>query len=447
MKKHDASVIKKGVLLSLVLLSPETLAATENLNFNYSRADALSLDPRLGIQAKACHSLGDPIDISFKLGRLSPAPVITLTIKGKAYTRSYSVFSGEKGKVNRSEDSTSFNIPFNITKNGSASGVSPVNVHVAAVTYWDKPFCFSNARKGKYPLSEGYKPLIKGDPDTGADYDNLCRDYNASTSNTSDTWGGDPREVPMPEHIKQWGPGHWTQQIFYMEFINIPQHSETEWRDFDRAADYDGKVVSGMNNYVLPTQDESAQPNNTVLDKGNFSFNLRNRNITELKVFVDTAYGLYKWEWKASTDNPNTLLLQYTNPVADAVISSMPNDPSAPTVPEDSTPPNPAKNDPYVKNGFYATNHFYKGTLAGKQALNQKYQDYVQNTVPLSLPSDSDGNINLVNTDSLTFTLRQAPGLYGAMQLSVYGQPMKFAPLKYGDKEVASAMQVRNACY
>lgn len=447
MKKHDASVIKKGILLSLVLLSPTILAATENLNFNYTRADTLSLVPKLGLQAKACHSLGDPVDISFKLGSLNPAPVIMLTIKGKTYTKSYSVFIGEKGKTNSRADNTSFSVPFDITKNGSASGTSPVSASIPGQLSFNDPFCFSEKRMANLPLTEGYIPLIEGDAKYGKDYERFCH-KNVATQD--DVWGGDPRTTPMPDIIKEKGEKYWTSQLFYMTLTNKPAHNEIQWLDFNRKADDDDgkKIVSEMNNYVLPIKHQSAQPGNTVLNYGDFSFNLSNRDITELKVFVDSGYGIYKWEWTASTDNPNILNLKYTNPVQIPVISPMPNNPAAPTVLNDSNPLNLAKNDPYVKNDFYARDDFYKGTLAGKGTLNQKYQDYIQNIVPLSLPPDSDGQINLVNTDSLTFSLRQAANSsHGFMQLSVYGQPMQFGPLKYGNKVVATAMQVRNACY
>ncbi|EDW2057282.1 hypothetical protein S518_005279 [Salmonella enterica subsp. enterica] len=447
MKIYNTSLIKKGILLSLVLLSPEILAA-ENLNFNYTRADALSLDPRMGIQAKACHSLGDPINISFQLGRLYPAPEITLDIKGKAFSKSYSIFSGEKDR-SAGGDNSSFSIPFNITKNGSVKGTSVVNVTYPEtdLTYNNK-FCFSDKRMANLPLTEGYIPLIEGDAKTGKDYEKFCSQLGW-VGTAQYVWGGDPRTTPMPDHIKAWGKGNWTRTIYFMTFTpGQPSHTGLENQSFDGKIDDDGEVVSGINNYVLPLQYDSTNTVSTVIEKAKLSYELSNRDITELKVFVRASDVLYKWEWTTSPDNPNVLRLKYTNPVVAPVISSMPNDPAAPTDPKDDTPPNPAKSDPYVKNNFYAKSNFYKGTLAAKGDLNQRYQYYIQNIVPLSLPPDTAGDINLANTDSLSFTLRQtANSSQGYMQLSVYGQPLQFAPLKFGDKVVASAMQVRNACY
>ncbi|EHJ5407687.1 hypothetical protein KAO45_005151, partial [Salmonella enterica subsp. enterica serovar Wedding] len=69
MKRINTSLKKTGILFSLVLLSPGVMAA-ENLNFNYTRAGALSLDPRMSLQARACHSKGDPININFRLNSL-----------------------------------------------------------------------------------------------------------------------------------------------------------------------------------------------------------------------------------------------------------------------------------------------------------------------------------------------------------------------------------------
>lgn len=450
MKKHDASMIKKGILLSLMLLSPEILAATENLNFKYSRADALSLDPRVGIQARACHSLGDPINISFRLGKLENTPNIILSINGKSYSKSYSVFSGEKGKANSGVDNTSLSIPFNITKSGSASGTSGVMITPTPVVSFNDPFCFNKKRMANLPLTEGYIPLIKGDSKTGKDYDKFCHEDGLATQDM--VWNGDPRVVPMPDYIKKWGSDYWTSTTFYMTLTNTTGAKPVlNWVDFNRKPDEDGKVVSGMTDYSLPVKHNlSVGPEKaySVLEHGDFSFELSNRNITELKVSIDD--GRYIWEWTPSTDNPNILHLRYSGiDEAFKLITAIPNNPSAPVYPGDKNPPNPAKNDPYVKNGFYAKDNFYKGTLAGKGDLNQKYQDYVQNIVPLSLPPDSVGDINLVNTDSLSFTLRNVANNspYGYMQLSIYGQPIQFGPLKYRDKEVASAMQVRNACY
>ncbi|EDC5876949.1 hypothetical protein AB9N36_002221 [Salmonella enterica] len=431
MRMNHMSLNRKWILFSLVLLSPAILAA-ENLNFNYTRADALSMDSRLGLQAKACHSLGDTINLNFRLGSISIAPQVILYIKGKDYSKSYRVF--EVGNLT---------VPFNIKRTGSASGTSVVPVyHPGTTGSYNTPFCFSDKRMANLPHTQGYIPLIKGDAKTGADFETFCRGIG-EVGDLSVVWGGDPRSTDMPANIKAWGS--WTGVIYFMTFTpGTPDGTVDEQRHFDRAED--SQVVTGLSNYSLPLQYDAAggKTVQTVLDKANFTYYLNNRNITELKVIVRVLDSIdYKWEWTVSRDNPNLLHLKYTDPTVSSVISPIPN------VVDHSFDLNPAKDDPYAKNSFYANAGFYKGTLASRASLNQNYQDYIKNVSPLSLPPDTAGDINLANTGNLTFTLRSAgsSASQGYLQLSVYGEPLQFAPLVVNGKEVASAMQVRNACY
>lgn len=159
MRMNHMSLNRKWILFSLVLVSPTILAAekAENLNFNYTRADALSMDSRLGLQAKACHSLGDPININFRFGQISFAPQVTLYIKGKGYSKSYSVLEGGN-----------LTIPFNIKRNGRASGTSVVPTFYPGTDgSYNNKFCFSDKRMANLPHTEGYIPLIEGDARTG----------------------------------------------------------------------------------------------------------------------------------------------------------------------------------------------------------------------------------------------------------------------------------------
>lgn len=434
MRMNHMSLNRKWILFSLVLVSPAILAA-ENLNFNYTRADALSMDSRLGLQAKACHSLGDPININFRLGHMYSTPQVTLYIKGKGYSKSYSVLEGGN-----------LTIPFNIKRNGRASGTSVVPVfHPGTGGSYNNKFCFSDKRMANLPHTEGYIPLIEGDARTGEDYKTFCSKLGWVGSEEY-VWGGDPRTTDMPPHIRAWGKGNWTRTIYFMTFTpGTPATHVDEQRYFDRAED-DSQVVTELSNYSLPLQFDTADGKivPTVLDKANFTYNLNNRNITELKVIVRIQNSVdYKWEWIVSRDNPNLLQLKYTDPTVTLEVSPIPN------VVDNSFDLNPAKDDPYAKNAFYANTGFYKGTLAGRASLNQNYQNYIKNVSPLSLPPDTAGDINLVNTGNLTFTLRSAgsSASQGDVQLSVYGEPLQFAPLVVNGKEVASAMQVRNACY
>ncbi|HAG2284915.1 TPA: hypothetical protein G8W61_005325 [Salmonella enterica] len=444
MKLNKFSLKQSCFLISVILLAPEIQAESgDSVLFNYySGSDLFNRESRMGLQAKACHSLGDPINISFKLGRMFPAPEITLDIKGKNYSKSYSVFSG--GIKNKSgAGDASFDIPFKITKNGSATGQSFVDVVVQKTAEYKDRFCFHpDFRDNSYIFTNGYIPIYENENR----YTKLCGSHYLGS--ISYVWGGDPLNTPASQTLKD-NVGIRTGVVYFKTFEpGSDLHNELEVRSFLGAVNDNGQVVSEVSNYVLPIQSENAKVGYTTLDSADFSYSLSNRNITELKLVVKSqGFAEYKWEWVASDDNPNILHLKYTNPIIEPIISPVPNDVEAPTDPSDSNPPNPAKTDPYNINSFYAKNDFYKGTLAGKDSLNQQYENY-NSVMPLSLPPDSAGDINLVNTDSLSFTLRTpANKSQGYIELSAFGQPLQFAPLKYKDKEIASAMQMRNACY
>ncbi|ENV3755715.1 hypothetical protein ACFJ6F_005664, partial [Salmonella enterica] len=107
MRMNHMSLNRKWILFSLVLVSPAILAA-ENLNFNYTRADALSLEPQLGLQAKACHSKAEPMDIHVRFDKnvdMKGISEIRLDISGSAYAKSYTVFSPSvKGRADLAPD-------------------------------------------------------------------------------------------------------------------------------------------------------------------------------------------------------------------------------------------------------------------------------------------------------------------------------------------------------
>ncbi|ECC4968157.1 hypothetical protein Q8D23_004556 [Salmonella enterica] len=415
MKRVNTSLTKTGILFSLVLLSPGVMAA-ENLNFNYTRAGALSLEPKLSLQARACHSKGDPININFRLNglRLS-TPHITLEIKGQSYSKSYSVFPATKSMAGKS-GAGDFTVPFSIKKNGTASGTNVVTVHHDAVrAQFGTKFCFFNVGGHLIAFMEGSRG-----------YKRECVN-RALVLDGRWNWGGNPNVgAPQPDYISDDMIGKY---IFFTSYTpGKPAWDEQKWQDVSGPVSDNGDVVSELSGYALPIPQ--------LTDEGNFTFNLSNRNITTLKLYFKVSGQVVgSWLWEKSKDNPNILRLTYTNPVLISMISPGPAD---------------SNSDPYARNHFYTGNSFYKGTLASGNSLNQKYTDYIKNIIPLSLPSDSNGNINLVNTDSLSFVLQKngdPDASQGFMKLSVFGQPLQFGPLKVNDKDVASAMQIRNACY
>ncbi|EBX7333460.1 hypothetical protein DS513_18245 [Salmonella enterica subsp. enterica serovar Sandiego] len=420
MKRVNTSLTKTGIIFSLVLLSPGVMAA-ENLNFNYTRAGALSLDPRMSLQARACHSKGDPIKITFRLNGLRQGtPHITLAIKGQSYSKSYSVFPATKSMAGKS-GAGDFTVPFSIKKNGTASGTNIVTVHHDAVpAQFGEKFCFINGAGGRIAVLE-HGPNLPG-----YSYKDACRNRPV-TLDPRFNWGGNPNGgAPQPDYISE---SIIFDHVFFTSYTTGKDASdEQQWQDVSGPVSDNGDVVSELYGYALPIPQ--------MTDEGNFTFNLSNRNITTLRVDIKVGgQAVYTWLWEKSKDNSNILRLTYTNPVQVPMISPGPAD---------------SNSDPYARNHFYTGNSFYKGTLASGNSLNQKYTDYIKNIIPLSLPSDSNGNINLVNTDSLSFILQNngdPDASLGFMKLSVFGQPLQFGPLKVNDKDVASAMQIRNACY
>ncbi|ECD7244948.1 hypothetical protein LVO39_005503, partial [Salmonella enterica] len=124
MKMNHMSLMKRGVLLSLVLLSPAILAA-ENLNFNYTRSDVSGLDPRLSKLAKACHTLTDPMVIHVLFGPMSTQYMkVTMTVYGKKAGKGYAVYSSSGAGLKKNTADPDLVVPWVVSNKGSASGIA-----------------------------------------------------------------------------------------------------------------------------------------------------------------------------------------------------------------------------------------------------------------------------------------------------------------------------------
>lgn len=460
MKRHDASVIKKGILLSLVLLSPEILAA-ENLNFNYTRADASSLDPRLSKLAKACHTLTDPLNINVQFGGMNTQNVrVTMTVYGSDAGKGYAVYTlpGSSGKsasgtvnrtvLNGSTTDPDLVIPFGLSVQGEASlSVSQTSTQPVYDTGYDDPFCFDldagYVNPVKYGHSNGFAPIYDNPPYMGGfgsgDFQKYCQQFNrVPPDNREDTYWPDynnPPETVQDGMAKSWD-AYQGKYIFYRHKYTYDTgltDSKVEWQDIKPTAD------AGINaqaiEYDFPIY--KAGSKYSMLNSGNYQLLINNRDITglELKISqVTPGYpvnvNVFTWERDNSYLN-NVLAYQ------GVTTNQLPQEPAG-----------DIKNDPYQTFYKNISQSYFRGTLVDKYALNQKYQDYINNIMPLSLPAKSPGDINLVNTDSLTFKIKMHDGIAGGnFQVTVYGQPLKFGPLYTGSKQALSAMQVRNACY
>ncbi|MEX8626628.1 hypothetical protein AB8D53_27155 [Salmonella enterica] len=496
MKRINTSLKKTGIIFSLVLLSPGVMAA-ENLNFNYTRAGALSLDPRLGVQAQACHSKGDPLVLNFRVSDILvslvdyghpypnfPGLQIRLKVRGAAYEKSYAIFSvpGSSGKVKaavRNTD-TDFLIPWSVSASGIVSGtngsIEGLYGDPEQVSYGD-PFCFTDSPGFQTTGNVNtyhYVPIYRNSPRAvGGDkslFQRYCHEFLGNV--TEEDGGGQyywpssnqnpayPGRAPDyiqrkidaeksdPDYNSLYMPHPYlVKTLFFRTKYVIPAkpvnpHFSSEGRPFHDVPVAKLETMSNSpDTYLLPLSNEYHW--STILDNANVAVTFGNRNISSLSLILIQYDGKkqksYTLEWVRDSANSNVLHYQGKGDLNN--LKGGDNDSST---------------DPYAAHQFYPpnTSGFFKGTLVNGGALTQAYRDYVDNIMPLSLPPDVTGDINLVNTDSLNITIAR-----GNMQanivdmgnttynLTVTGQPLKFAPLRVNGKEVASAMQMRNACY
>ncbi|EKY8363881.1 hypothetical protein RDV39_004678 [Salmonella enterica] len=442
MKANHILMSRKWIFYSLFLLSPGILAA-ENLNFNYTQAGELSLDPRLGLQAKACHSKSDPMDIRVHFDSLTTGSNfnVTVDIQGTEYPKSYGVFT-KAVQSKKSGPDPDFMVPWRVNVKGGASGNYNFKAsYPAKDPEWGDSFCFvldPRIDRKKYPFTDGLRPYFYGEPE----YNQYCGD-KPLLYHSYYVWGGDPRKTVMPAWYGNDFPRpDPTQPLFTamqrflagnIKFFTTYKDGEPAFTQVDNAGfnkSVDKEFADNKFTYRFPLGIDNNV--GVQVDNGDFLLRLNNRNISALTLTVTSGNASEVWSWKAANDDAykNRLYLNHQPALG-----------MQPSVSDAS--------DPYLTNKFYKENRYYKGTLTPGVYLMPAYTDYIRDIMPLSLPATSDGEINLVNTDSLTFTIGKVAnaGGYGSLSFRAYGQPMKFAPLFANGKEVASAMQIRNACY
>ncbi|ECI3889828.1 hypothetical protein AHV09_23975 [Salmonella enterica subsp. enterica] len=463
MKVYNTSLIKKGILFSLFLLSPEILAA-ENLNFKYTRADASSLDPRLSKLAKACHTLTDPLNINVQFGGMLTNNVrVKMRVYGSNASKGYAVYTlpGSPGKsasgsVNRAALKSSTTdpdllVPFGLSVRGQANlQVAQPVIRPVLVTEYDDPFCFSKGvyrDKYKFPASDGAPPIYDLPPytpwlsDNSSDFETYCLGSGRQTpSNQEDTyWPHYGEDIPGPvaNGIEKGGwDGYLGKYIFYRgkKQVDSGKTETTEkWVNFNQTADKAFTALSTEYDFPIYKGDTSF----SGLQSGNFNLQLFNRDVTRLELEISQVQSGYQpsvniFTWKRDNSYLNNVLAYQG-----VTTHQLPQEPAG-----------DIENDPYQTFYKNISQSYFRGTLVDDSSLNQKYKDQINNIMPLSLPAKRPGDINLVNTDSLTFKIKMTSGIYGGnFQVTVYGQPLKFGPLYTGSKMALSAMQVRDACY
>ncbi|EHI7918686.1 hypothetical protein J9M50_004408 [Salmonella enterica] len=460
MKVYNTSLIKKGILFSLFLLSPEILAA-ENLNFKYTRADASSLDPRLSKLAKACHTLTDPLNINVQFGGMLTNHVrVKMRVYGSNASKGYAVYTlpGSPGKsasgsVNRAALKSSTTdpdllVPFGLSVRGQANlQVAQPVIRPVLVTEYDDPFCFSKGvyrDKYKFPDSDGAPPIYDSPPYTAwlgdRDFDTYCMDFSKHTpSNKEDTyWPHYGKDIPGPvaNGIEKGGwDGYLGKYIFYRGKKEVDSgQTETTEKLVNLNPTVDKAITALSTEYDFPIYKDNTSFSG--LQSGNFNLQLFNRDVTRLELEIRQITPGYQpsvnvFTWKRDNNSLNN------NLAYQGVKQQLPLEPAG-----------NIENDPYQTFYKNISQSYFRGTLVDDSSLNQKYKDQINNIMPLSLPAKRPGDINLVNTDSLTFKIKMTSGISGGnFQVTVYGQPLKFGPLYTGSKMALSAMQVRDACY
>ncbi|HFW1990873.1 TPA: hypothetical protein ACIA3T_004647 [Salmonella enterica subsp. enterica serovar Saintpaul] len=464
-KMNRFSQVRRWGILSLVLLSPEILAG-ENLNMDYSGAGKFSLEPRLGLTARACHSLADPIDIKFEFGEMLAPDAIYLKLNGENYTKGYAVLNPVSGggTVADARKDPDFQVPWHVHISGNVQGnyAKPVSTQAIPDSY-NYPFCFAhghpyNSYADWVHNSYGYFPIFRPEyfndvskyyqmstPDANAipqekyNWDNwnrYCKGRKTAAENGNYApnlvWG-DPKDKAPNNEIKHQvalNEEFLMKNLFYISRTpGTPAGVTYANTRLGPVRDYDSRFNEVS--YSFPI--DSVNDDLVFLESGHFSVKLDNRNITSMTLTIFSNYSQgYKsvWTWSRDGDNHALMRLAKTGNIGIDPVSNQDN------------------SDPYSVLGFYkkqALSHF-KGTLVAASSLTDGFKNHVP---PLSLPPASDGDFSLVNTDSLTFSIGQprVGGGQGNWTLSVLGQPLKFAPLYINNKEAVSAMQMRNACY
>ncbi|HIB1406898.1 TPA: hypothetical protein ACWV5C_003425 [Salmonella enterica subsp. enterica serovar Muenchen] len=479
MKMNDFYLNRKWILLSLVLLSLESFAA-ENLNFNYTRPDPLTLESRLGLQAsKACHSLGDPMNIHVRFNKVkmsnsphSPAGSgirVKIDIFGIAYPKSSATFSLSSGPrppvpggggIPVSDND--FLLPWGVSLQGTSEGEVGSIVNAPVPPTYSQPFCFDQrfvvaGLNNTWNLAPIYYFPTDADGNPNPYYQEglwgkYCTDPKRQEEHTDLYYWPDFYNIPdlLRVLIAADGPPHsqelpgstfLTKHIFFGgKQDGIPSNPIWSSSDYTDKVDFftDNSITFS---YTFPAA-SPVKGQSTIIEKGDYILTTLNREIGSITLtIIDERSGKKSvFEWKRS--------LQPGSYAIDNVLSYQNNAPrQLPISARSLSPQDKDKNDPYIS--FYNNPDIFRGTLVAVKGLNQKYKNYIDKVMPLSLPATTSGDINLVNTDSLILTIEQTTAWDDKYIVTLFGQPMKFGPLLAGHKytEVASAMQVRNACY
>ncbi|WP_272517450.1 MULTISPECIES: hypothetical protein [unclassified Providencia] len=452
---RNLSIKKCCLLMSLVLFYPK-IVTSKTLDLNYDNISDLALTPRSALQLNACHTKADPmlINVNFEPMFIGSNFTATLIINGDNYTKNYAPFNSLSGMIKTVGVDSDFLIPWMVLVNGMSIGTELYTMQTpdkSVTTYeYSNAFCFKRdynqaglGAKDAWPSNDflpifAYiQPMIYEGNGTnhrvgGFKSPGDCSHVPETQSDKSANYFWPDYYSPPDYIMNNKEPDFLLKHRFYTKrtakTIIIPGSSTIQQRPFSPNISDDKHKE---NNFVYRFPFGKENNKGIRIDNGVFSFKLNNRNISSLILTINNSGLTETWSWSVTKNDKNTLHLTHTQNFGFSALGS-------------------DKNDPYFINSFYKDeNNLYKGTLVDKTSLTQKYIDYIRDVKPLSLPSNSMGDINLVNTNSLTLNIGQknSQGGYNSMTFRAYGEPLQFSPLIQNGNEIVSAMQFRNACY
>ncbi|HEC8924849.1 TPA: hypothetical protein R4D26_000899 [Salmonella enterica subsp. enterica serovar Stanley] len=468
MKTNTFSLKKSFFLISLALLSPGIFAGSDRPLVPEYDSVSPDLNAQLLRLGKTCHSLDEPmvIDIRFKKHMDTSNLRLGVTIKGNTAGKGYTEISSSLP----SSPASGLLVPWNysITSQGKFDTTS---FSTTPEEYTGR-FCFTEqSQKGKpiptmpdgpvhgyYPLFENslpsayvnqttaeakelnnrmFRQYCSGRPET-KDSDHVWSDANIGVHNIPSNING---------RITMEGTGFLTSGLFYMNVS--PAATSQQQGTFEPSLNIQGAgqvvgtgaIAGQVSPYYLPTIAPHASATWTADGGVLYRFVLSNRNISLLQLDLIRQIPGYSEEKSTFTwqrnDGDLSRTLRYSHSPQQFLLER------ARAGQYDTAP------DPY--NNFYVSEDaasFFGGTLVAASSLNEEYKNYINNIMPLSLPPTSNGDINLVNTESLSFLIGAKNEYAGnGYVFKAYGQPLAFGPLYTGKTKAAGAMEVRNACY
>ncbi|WP_311752531.1 hypothetical protein [Proteus columbae] len=492
MKKYNISRINQGIMLSFILLSSGVLAS-DNLNFKYTRADVSSSDGSLSKVANSCHTLTDPINIRVLFGPMDTTyKRVRLIVNGFNATYGYAPYVQSNALEKSAKPTVD---PSRSLFGASTTGGVAVTTHLTQrhpTMGFKDMFCFSEpfVDRGREELSPSYyyTPIYENPPYepgfSNADFERYCqgRTFTGGLAGVGTYWPGyDPvyshaRPSALVEtYMKQDWKDYMGKYMFYRQVGLVPPEpgdkgDYTIYKDDINSQQgigcelgSDKPCLAGFSSNIdiefpLHMKKPEKRPDMTIyqskIGSGEFNIKMNNRNISVVQLQIyDEREGqisnLNEFVWERTNFASNVLKL--TKIPSSSVVSAgnVAKDPYQPFYTKDVVPDERLNKE------------YYRGTLLGASSLNQKYNDNNNKVIALSLPAESRGDINLVNTDSLTFQIDSVNGFAanivdglpiggsseGGTRVTIYGQPLKFNPTKSGDVERFNALQVRNACY